>query len=294
MSSGVYIRNIDLNTGKLVRYGNETRFCRCNCGKTFICKTNSKQRFLPYHHSKVIKLLSFGGFSKDKFSMICNKSVESRRKNGFISGRKGKQYVNREIRFCKCDCGKSKEVKVNSRWRYFKGHQRRGKTISEIYGKIKSDLFRNKISMTLKNRYKNLSDYDKEIFLKNGIHKTFKHPNKFELKCKDLLNIYYPNEFEYCGQGKTIIINGRNPDFIHKTKKIVILCHGIYWHMKKFGIEDTIENRRVIELEDSKPFRAYGYEVWVIWEDRIQLNKVVIVNTKEEVKQDVEKVCIGG
>ena len=47
-----------------------------------------------------------------------------------------------------------------------------------------------------------------------------------------------------------------------------------------------------MELNDSQPFRANGYEVWIIWEDRLSLNKVVIIN-KEEVKQNVEEVYVG-
>lgn len=51
------------------------------------------------------------------------------------------EIMSTEKRFCQCGCKKSKIVRKNLIWRFFKGHSshlRKGKTIEEIYGKRKA------------------------------------------------------------------------------------------------------------------------------------------------------------
>lgn len=60
----------------------EIRFCLCNCGRSFECKINSKQKFIN-HHGRILP---------------------------------------RETRICICGCGKSFEVKINSIKKYINGH----------------------------------------------------------------------------------------------------------------------------------------------------------------------------
>jgi len=92
-----------------------------------------------------------------------------------------------------------------------------------------------------------------------------KRPNHFEAEVGEYLNKLFPNRFEYVGNG-SVLINGKSPDYIDRKQKIVVLCHGLYWHLLRYGLEDTQENRRMIELSDSKLFIEKGYDVWFIWE----------------------------
>lgn len=280
-------RNKSIKSKKgILRILREIRVCQCGCEQNFECKENSKQRFIHGHYIKIRSLQRKNKtyeeiYGKDRVDIIKSK----------ITGRRPNK---REIRICKCGCGKSKEVMLHSLWKYFRNHHsknNKGKNIEQIYGIEKAQEIRKKFSTRMKLQYSSFTDYEKRDFLKNSFFKAGKHPNKFELTCKKLLDIHYPNEFDYCGNG-TKVINGKNPDFIHKTKKIAVLCHGVYWHLSKYNIQDTKENRLAVELNDSQPFRANGYEVWIIWEDRLSLNKVVIIN-KEEVKQNVEEVYVG-
>ena len=90
-------------------------------------------------------------------------------------------------------------------------------------------------------------------------------PNYFEAEVGEYLQELFPNRFEYVGDG-AVLINGKSPDYIDKNQKIVVLCHGLYWHLLRYNLKDTQENRRSIELKDSKPFIDKGYDVWFIWE----------------------------
>lgn len=244
----------------------ETRTCLCGCGQMFTCKVTSPQKYAGRGHA-----------TRDKN----NVAVQKQRKKQSIK-MKGKDTWNKGL--TKEDPRVAKNVigfqRLNKE-RTGKHTDRFGKTYEELYGDVKATQLKNDCSNRMKNLYDSFDDEQKAEYLRNTLWKAGRHPNKFEDKCGALLNIYYPNEFEYCGNGKSVIINGRNPDFIHKTKKIVILCNGTYWHIKKIGYEDTIENRHTIELIESKAFRAYGYEVWIIWEDKVSLNKVVILNREE-------------
>lgn len=130
-----------------------------------------------------------------------------------------------------------------------------------------------KISKKAKERIKkNLEIYGKKEppdLTKKRISRSLavvcKRPNTFEYRVGEHLNKLFPNKFEYTGNG-SILVNGKSPDFIDRKNKIVVLCHGLYWHLLRYGLKDTSENKRKIELRDSKPFIEKGYDVWFIWE----------------------------
>jgi len=105
---------------------------------------------------------------------------------------------------------------------------------------------------------------DKNI--RNILKSCCKHPNKFEIGALNYLNIIYSNNFKYVGNG-TMIVNGRSADAFSKKLNTIALFHGIYWHLKKFKLEITEENKRAIEKVDSLPFINAGYKVIFIWED---------------------------
>jgi len=92
------------------------------------------------------------------------------------------------------------------------------------------------------------------------------HPNKFELRIYKILDNLFPDEFLYVGD-KRFGKSGTNPDFVHKSGKLIVLCDGIYWHLNKKDLEDTQETRKQVLFNEAKLFIENGLSVLLIWDD---------------------------
>lgn len=108
--------------------------------------------------------------------------------------------------------------------------------------------------------------------IRNSLKACCARPNKFETRALAYINIIYPNKFIYTGNG-TMIVNHKSADAYSKELNTVALFHGYYWHLKRFGLEITDENKRGAEKVDAAPFLSEGYKVIFIWED--ELNSLV-------------------
>jgi len=298
----------------------------------------------------------------------------------------GRPRIPREIRFCGCDCGGSKEVPINSNWQYFRGHcNRRPKEIrvcknlncdttfevppksdrkfcsrscycdwrrssegrkqasektrdkwaeetyrermlvvrqeqwtpklrhkqSEIMSlvmkevmnrpevkemerkakkkwwdshpeeKVKAGVRLSKLSKMwwqdpeyrekkvagLLSMWASMGEEEKTNRLHNFIlsSRQISGKNKFEEKVENTLNKLFLHEFTYSGNKR--LIGRYSPDFIHMSKKLVVLCNGGYWHLTINGLEDTPENRYKRLLKEARPYLDKGYSVMMIWED---------------------------
>ncbi len=83
-------------------------------------------------------------------------------------------------------------------------------------------------------------------------------PNKLEKKFEKLLNILYPREWKYVGDGQ-LIIGGKCPDFVNvNSQKKLIELYGDYWHRG----QDPEKRKRL--------FRKFGYETLVLWEKELK------------------------
>jgi G:T-mismatch repair DNA endonuclease (very short patch repair protein) len=95
-------------------------------------------------------------------------------------------------------------------------------------------------------------------------------PNKAEIELNRLLQRYFPNEWEYTGDGK-VIINGLVPDFTNKDgRKAVIELFGDYWHTK------GIKSWKDTELGKIMVYKALGFESLIIWESELKDEQRVI------------------
>lgn len=92
-------------------------------------------------------------------------------------------------------------------------------------------------------------------------------PNKFELYLKSIIDEIYPDEWEFVGDGK-LIIDGKCPDFVHKSKPMLIELFGDYWHRYS---EETPR----IEF-----FRKSGYDTLIIWTHDFDRKEEVLVKSK--------------
>ena len=92
-------------------------------------------------------------------------------------------------------------------------------------------------------------------------------PNLSETIVGNMLNEFFPNQWEYVGDGK-LIIGGKNPDYVHNNgSKLAIECFGTYWHNpklnKKLKYHQTAEGR--VEF-----LANYGYRTLILWERDIK------------------------
>ncbi|MFH0972349.1 MAG: NUMOD3 domain-containing DNA-binding protein [Candidatus Micrarchaeota archaeon] len=82
---------------------------------------------------------------------------------------------------------------------------------------------------------------------------SFNSPNKQEIKLMGILDVMYPGEWKFVGDGQ-ITIAGKFPDFINVNgQKKIIELYGEFFHKG-----DNPEDR-------AKVFEPYGYETLIIW-----------------------------
>jgi len=146
--------------------------------------------------------------------------------------------------------------------------ERKGKTIEELYGKEKAReikdklkksqrkvnrngknnafygkthtnqvrlIIANNMSKIMKEKWQN-QDY-KEKTIRKILKSLLKKPSSFEQKFIDYFKDRNLN-FEYVGDGK-FFINGLNPDFVNKKKKIVIEVFYSWFKIRNYG---SVEN----------------------------------------------------
>lgn len=106
-------------------------------------------------------------------------------------------------------------------------------------------------------------EYRKEV-TKKLVMAARKRPTGPE---REIINVCDRNDFpfRYVGDGK-IIINGHNPDFIHKNnRKLIIEVFGDYWHSE----ERTGNTREKEEKERKEIFSEKGYRTLILWQNEI-------------------------
>lgn len=265
--------------GKLITK-RETRFCLCGCGESKIVRVTEKWKYVVGHHKRGKPSFFLGkhhsirskhliGFKRkgkhtlnkdrhDDVIIIClyckkKKKVKYKKRYDKYCSRICADYariVKKEIRFCKCGCNETFICKVTHGKRFIFGHGCRNRHLSKEHKeklKIKSN---------------------RDWCIEKAMKATCRRPNKFEVRALNYLNIIYENKFKYTGNG-SLIINCRSADAYSKKLNTIALFHGIYWHLKRYGLEITEENKRSAEKIDSLPFISAGYKVIFIWEDEL-------------------------
>lgn len=116
--------------------------------------------------------------------------------------------------------------------------------------------------------WKNITYRNKVI--SSWITSSHLRPTKPENELGKLLQLYFPNQYMYSGDGKVVFPCGC-PDFwnINGQKK-AILVHGIYWHLYKANKHVPFITREIMEMRDSKKYKQYGIDALIIWEDELQ------------------------
>lgn len=84
------------------------------------------------------------------------------------------------------------------------------------------------------------------------------HLSKLEILLFD--NYLKDLGFEYTGDW-SLWINGKNPDFINKEKKLIVEYNSEWWHRN----ETNAQTQRRIDL-----FKSAGYDTLIIWEHELK------------------------
>lgn len=111
-----------------------------------------------------------------------------------------------------------------------------------------------------------------EITISKIIKANLLRPTCPESEVLNMLDVMYPNEWKYTGDGD-VIIGCKNPDIINiNGYKAVIEINGTYWHSKKC----TDECPLLHELDRIEHYKQYGYKTLVIWEHELKHKDKVI------------------
>ena len=102
-------------------------------------------------------------------------------------------------------------------------------------------------------------------------------PNKEEQKIIEFMR-KNTLAFLFVGNG-SYIVDGKIPDFINKSKRIVVEYNNRFWHCNDnpwYDVTDDSEERREF-------FEERGYKFYIIWSDEFEKNK-------EKIKTDLERL----
>jgi len=127
------------------------------------------------------------------------------------------------------------------------------------------------------------SIYNTEEFRKQLL--SHDSPNNLEKQFMEILKEMKLEDYEYTGD-YTLWIEGKNPDFINKSKRKIIELFGDYWHSEELTGHSTVieETERMIHFNNS------GYKTLIIWENEFKN----IENLKEKVRKfDNEQTIVG-
>lgn len=230
----------------MIRINLYINYCECGCGG--IAKPGNR---LIYHHVRKDRPSAFKGkkhSDEAKASMSENKKGKKTWNTGL-----SKETDERVKQYSEDKKGTKRET-FSEEWKAALSESKIGN--KAFLGHKQSEYQKKRASETHKGRVKS------ELELRNWFISCQTRPNKPETKILELLNELYPNEWEYTGDG-TKIIAGKNPDFTHKEKKLLIEMFGDYWHRGQ-NPEDRINI-----------FKPHGYSTLVIWESELKEDEVV-------------------
>lgn len=227
--------------------------CECGCG----CECNPFRQFRPGHNHRYNSIEEALAFS-DKMSIAMT---------GVNTGHLHSQETKDKISEAQKEVWASLSLEDRFKRSMADAESLRGSTQSletrqarsvAMKGLIRSKENRENLSKAKGLAWTNPEFKDKMI--KALLSGSLKRPNRLELAFRDLLDLFFPEEWIYTGNG-SLVIGGLNPDFCHRTKKKVIEVFGLYWHGPE--ITDKTEDQRISKL------KSLGYDCLVVWENEV-------------------------
>lgn len=150
-----------------------------------------------------------------------------------------------------------------------------------MYGKKHPPEICQRLSEICKERWDNWTIEERH----NKLVQLGKHsePTVPEQKVIAILDIMYPNEWEWVGNKPTV--GNNKPDFKHRNgRNLLILEHGIYWHLWKPQAEhpEWDLTKEKVEEVDISFYKQYGYDTLIIWEDDLNEHPELV---KERIRE---------
>jgi G:T-mismatch repair DNA endonuclease (very short patch repair protein) len=258
------------------KYFKKSQLCKCGCGEY----TKPGNKFI-YKHSKKTKeeiekiRNSVKALWDDPNSVYHLDEYQKNRKK-FYETKKGIPRSN--------ETKEKLRIKQKENWNdpdHIFNSTKFRETLSNIHTDIWADLNSSYNSKERSNKISEWSShkYDDPEYCKvyqEGLKAT---KNKTEIKIENILNNLFIESFRFVGNF-TKWINGKNPDFITKSNKIIELF-GDYWHGFKFtGMCNLVHS-----IERKEHYKKSGYACLIIWESElknIEKLKVKILNFLEQ------------
>jgi len=118
---------------------------------------------------------------------------------------------------------------------------------------------RKNMSLSRLKLFKNEDFRNKQIRI--SVKNIHPRPNLEEQHLDSILKKTFPNEWKYIGSGD-FILGGKNPDFKHKTKKLLIELYDFH--------------RRDTEKSRINHFKQFGFDTLIIWEHELTDKNLII------------------
>jgi len=146
---------------------------------------------------------------------------------------------------------------------------------SEMHRKNISEAKKGKPNIKLRQLWKNPEF--KERVVRNCLKGLRNKPTKPEMKIINLTE-KFNLPFKYVGNGK-VIIDGKNPDFIHSDGlKQIIEIFGDYWHKKKdIPYHQTEEGTNEF-------YSKRGFKCLILWSSELQNEEIILQKIQEFIK----------
>lgn len=253
----------------------EKILCECGCGNVVGLNKRGKQnRFIKGHQVHLMIKLNTGRVV----------TPEIRRKLSLANI--GKHNITEEtrekLRISHMGKRNSDEAIQKQREKML-GHvfpKSRNKKISEVLtGRPLSEEHKKAVSVGMKKRWKD------EDYAYKQQKRIQKKPNKQEILFLSILNDVFPDEYEYVGRGD-VLFDGKSPDYINKSKKLIIEYFGFFIHYDKVKIygKENYESKRI------NVFSKFGYRTLIIWKEDLFGNRKELI--KKIKKFHKEGTCV--
>ena len=269
-----------MRVAKFISNNSNKFLCQCGCGEFITVKSFHKRigipKFIKGHSSRVNNPMSGRHHSEETRKKLSaahlGKPFSEEHKRKLSESQKGKNHTpQNNFKKGNTIClgaihSDETKAKISAGNKGKKRSVADCKKIGDAHkGMVHGPETRKKMSVAGKGRKKSLahrkkiSEAHKRCWLDEAHGKKMGKawgvkPNKPETVILNLLNQLYPGEWKYTGDF-SLIINGKNPDFVNcNGQKKIIEFFGDYWH-KGEDPQDRINL-----------FKPFGYDTLVVWE----------------------------
>jgi len=216
----------------------EIRYCKCGCGRFFLCRNLDSKRYVPQHHLLKLCRDNAGRMNSRTYEELYGidraAKLKELRKECAVKCRPLIKYMEK---FGVWNKGLTKEL--DDRVRKY-GLKLRGRKLTP------------KMKIALSTGY----DYVCNKLI----------PNKQETRLGVLLNRLFPEQYVFNYKGKILRLGQKIPDFVNVNgQKKLIELFGNYWHNKE---EET---------ERKEFFQRFGWSTLIVWESELRdIDKLMI------------------